>query len=67
MRGEGGEGGETRPHSFQRKEVFGGLGQKSSVTVSQSMRNLLLTYLSHHTPNAFDVLPSQHTLVSGMK
>lgn len=28
MRGEGGEGGETRPHSFQRKEVFAGPGSK---------------------------------------
>lgn len=58
-RREGGEGGETRPHSFQRKEVFGGPGSKVfSVTVFQSMRNLLLTCLSHHTLPALTALLS---------
>lgn len=65
----GGGGGETRPHSFQRKEVFGGPGSKvSSVTVLQSMRNQLLTCLSHHTPSALTGLLSQHfdKVVSGL-
>jgi len=54
---EGGEGGETGPHSFQRKEVFGGPGSKVfSATAFQSMRNLLLGCLSHHIPSAFTAL-----------
>lgn len=63
------KGGETKQHSFQRKEVFGGPGSKVfSVTAFQSMRNLLLTCLSHHTPPALTALLSQHLyeVVSGL-
>lgn len=56
---------ETVPsHSLvgeRRKEVFGGPGSKVfSVTAFQSMRTLLLTCLSHHTPPALTAFLSQH-------